>query len=407
MRDWPENVALGGRRWQAPYAEDPVCSRGRFHNEPDSPLRSPFQRDRDRILHSDAFRRLKHKTQVFVVHEVDHFRTRLSHTLEVAQVARSIARPLGLDEDLAEAVSLAHDLGHTPFGHAGERALDRALAPNGGFDHNAQSFRVVTLLEDRYPDFPGLNLSWETLEGLVKHNGPIVDAGGSPAGPYAGKALPHALATFPAIAGFELHLFPSLEAQVAALSDDIAYASHDVEDGLRAGLITLAELADIPLTGGILREIGRDHPLLDSQRRIRELARRLITQMIEDAILTSAVRIGERAPACADEVRRAPHALVSFSDATAAQVGELKSFLFARLYRHPDVMRPVVQAEQVVADLFAALAADPLELPADWRPEPGTGRDTPRHVADYIAGMTDRFALMEHRRLFDATPDLG
>ncbi|WP_343039210.1 deoxyguanosinetriphosphate triphosphohydrolase [Propylenella binzhouense] len=409
MPVWPENVALAGRRWQAPYAENPDGSRGRFHKEPEAPLRSPFQRDRDRILHSDAFRRLKHKTQVFVHHEGDHFRTRLTHTLEVSQIARSIARPLGLDEDLTEAIALAHDLGHPPFGHAGERALDRALADAGGFDHNAQSVRVVTELEARYPDFDGLNLTLEMLEGLVKHNGPVLDACGRPAGPYRGGVLPFGFRAVPNLRALDLRSAPSLEAQVAALSDDIAYASHDVEDGLRAGLLDLAAMREVPLAADVLHGIEAGYPALDRHHVVRELSRRMITLMIEDVILTTAEALRRGQIESVTDVKRAREPLVGFSARRRGEVAELKAFLFRALYRHPDVWDRVCQAEAIVSDLFAAYGADPSRLPELWRNRLRTQPGVPlaRHVADYIAGMTDRFALLEHRRLFDAAPDLG
>jgi dGTPase len=276
VADLPLHLLRRGVRWRAPYASDPAASRGRLHPEPENALRSPFQRDRDRIIHSNAFRRLKHKTQVFIHHEGDHFRTRLTHTLEVAQIARSLARPLGLDEDLCEALALAHDLGHPPFGHAGERALDEALSEFEGFDHNAQSLRVVTALERRYPLFDGLNLTWETLEGLVKHNGPLLDPAGRPAGPYAGGDLPYAIRACQAEYDLDLGSFASLEAQVAAVSDDVAYDCHDLEDGLRAGLLDIEALEDQPIAGPILVAIRAEHPGLERARTVHELIRRVI-----------------------------------------------------------------------------------------------------------------------------------
>jgi len=401
-----------GERWRSPYACDPARSRGRLYREPASPTRSPFQRDRDRILHSNAFRRLKHKTQVFIHHEGDHFRTRLTHTLEVAQIARSIARPLGLDEDLCEAISLAHDLGHPPFGHAGERALDAALSQYGGFDHNAQSLRMVTGLERRYPLFDGLNLTWETLEGLVKHNGPLTDAHGAPVGAYAGQELPFAIRAYCQQHDLDLHRAASAEAQVAAIADDIAYDTHDIDDGLRAGLLSIAELEDTPLSGPIIRDIGREYPGLDHARLVHELVRRLITAMIEDVIAETRQRLdglgglGEASPQAVTD-----HAVpvVAFSGEYAAHEAALKRFLFENLYRSQTVMHPVRLAEAIVADLYAALAGDISLLPDEWRLQ-ADGQDPPeiaRHIADYIAGMTDRFALAEHRRMFDATPDLG
>jgi dGTPase len=398
-----------GERWRAPYACDPAGSRGRLYAEPASPTRSPFQRDRDRILHSNAFRRLKHKTQVFIHHEGDHFRTRLTHTLEVAQIARSIARPLGLDEDLCEAISLGHDLGHPPFGHAGERALDEALSLYGGFDHNAQSLRVVTMLERRYPLFDGLNLTWETLEGLVKHNGPLTDADGTPIGSYAGQALPFAIRAYIERHDLELHQPASIEAQVAAIADDIAYDTHDIDDGLRAGLLSIADLEDAPLSGPILADIVQDYPNLDHARLVHELVRRLITAMIEDVIAETRGRLDALAGPSPEAARDQMQPVVAFSGETANLEAALKRFLFENLYRSDAVMRPVKLAEAAVADLYGAFLDDPSLMPEEWQSQvdPGEPPELARHIADYIAGMTDRFALSEHRRLFDATPDLG
>src|SRR5499426_2092452 len=290
---------------RASYASQPGGSRGRLHPEPVSPTRNAFRRDCDRVIHSSAFRRLAHKTQVFVFHEGDHFRTRLTHTLEVTQIARSLARALGLDEDLAEALALAHDLGHPPFGHAGERALDRCLAACGGFDHNAQTLRVVTALEKRYPAFDGLNLSWETLEGLVKHNGPLTLRDGSPTGPYRERGLPHAIALQGETQDLELWSFASAEAQIAAIADDIAYDAHDIDDGLRAGLFGLDDLAGVPLVRDILQDTRAHYPDLDAARLVHELVRGLITQMIEDVIAETGARLRALAPRAADDVRHA------------------------------------------------------------------------------------------------------
>jgi dGTPase len=395
----PDHLLRGGERWRATYASDPQASRGRLHPEPQDPLRSPFQRDRDRVIHSNAFRRLKHKTQVFVHHEGDHFRTRLTHSLEVAQIARSIARPLGLDEDLAEALALAHDLGHPPFGHAGERALDHALGPFGGFDHNAQSVRVVTALERRYPAFDGLNLTWETLEGLVKHNGPLAADAWRILSLHAGAPLPPDL---------DANLFAGLEAQVASISDDIAYDCHDLEDGLRAGLVCVGGLDDVAATAPILSELRAAYPALDAGRKIHELVRRLITVMIHDVLGETARRLGDLGAANADDVRRAGRALVGFSDEFAGPEAALKRFLQDQVYRSDNLMRTVRVAERLVAELFEAFTADPGLMPEDWGSGVGRSGDraTARRVADYIAGMTDRYAVSEHARLFDATPDL-
>jgi dGTPase len=382
----------------APQACRAEASRGRLYPEPESLTRSPFQRDRDRIIHSEAFRRLQYKTQVFVYHEGDNFRTRLTHSLEVSQIARSIARVLGLDEDLAEALALAHDLGHTPFGHAGEDALQEVLAEYGGFDHNAQSLRIVTKLERRYHQFDGLNLTWETLEGLVKHNGPLT-------GPLArpGRPLPRAIAEYAACHDLELDSFAGAEAQVAALSDDIAYNNHDIDDGLRAGLFTIADLAEVPLVGPLFAEVARDYPSDDQSLHIHEVVRRMIGIMVGDLIDETRRRIAQFAPASADQVRHLGRPLVSFSDEMRANDRALKDFLFEHMYRHFTVNRMTSKGRRVVKDLFNLLHAEPECLPPQWR-RLTDGRGTPktaRVVADYIAGMTDRFALEEHRRLFD------
>ncbi len=390
-------------RWimrpRARYAADPLATRGRALAQAPSPTRTEFQRDRDRVLHSTAFRRLKHKTQVFVYHEGDHFRTRLTHTLEVAQIARSIARALGLDEDLAETVALAHDLGHAPFGHSGERALDARMAAYGGFDHNAQSLRVLTRLERRYAEFDGLNLTFESLEGVAKHNGPLV-GGPRPASP--------AMAEVTARAGVPLEGHATAEAQAAAIADDIAYDAHDIDDGLRAGLFTLDELADDPLLADILAEVDARHPGLDEDRRGPEVVRRVITRLVEDAIAESAGRIDALAPADVDAVRGAGRAMIAFSDPIAEAERGVKRLLTARMYRHAQVDRVMAEAAGVVGDLFDRYFADPAALPAEWAREAGRGGETghARAVADFIAGMTDRYALTEHRRLFDATPEL-
>ena len=388
-----------------PYASDPARSRGRLRTEPPSATRNDFRRDCDRIIHSAAFRRLAHKTQVFVFHEGDHYRTRLTHTLEVAQIARSLARALGLDEDLSEALALAHDLGHPPFGHAGERALDRCLATAGGFDHSAQTLRVVTALERRYAAFDGLNLCWETLEGLVKHNGPLTDRAGDPVGRYRGHGVPQAILDHVTIQDLELWSFASAEAQVAAISDDIAYDAHDIDDGLRAGLFTLGDLGDI----GLVREIlGGVEPGIDEARKVHELVRRLITRMIEDVIAETRTKLSALAPSSADDVRGAAAAIGAFSAAMADADRAIKGFLYPRMYRHTRVMRIMADAEQVVCDLFARYAADPAAVPAEWARE-ADGADEAgrlRRIADFIAGMTDRYALVEHARLFEKTPEL-
>jgi dGTPase len=388
---------------RAAYASDPARSRGRLLPEPIAPDRSEFQRDRDRIIHSSAFRRLKDKTQVFLFDEGDHYRTRLTHTLEVAQIARAIARSLALEEDLAEALALAHDLGHPPFGHAGERALAAAMAGHGGFDHNAQSLRVVTLLEKRYPRFDGLNLTWETLEGLVKHNGPLLDQKGEPVPRYAG-GLPQTIVAYSASHDLRLSTHAGPEAQTAAIADDIAYDAHDIDDGLRAGLLTVDRLEDLPLVGSILRDIHREYPELPAERVRAELVRRTIRVMIEDVVGESRRRLLELAPASVDAIRQAPGSTVRFSDAVAEADKAIKKRLGEDLYRHPEVLKVMANAEEVVHRLFERYRADDDALPPAWRPEPG--EDRLRVVADFLAGMTDRYALAEYQRLFGATADL-
>ncbi|HRD77660.1 MAG TPA: deoxyguanosinetriphosphate triphosphohydrolase, partial [Hyphomicrobiaceae bacterium] len=359
------------------------------------------QRDRDRIIHATAFRRLTYKTQVFVFHEGDHFRTRLTHTLEVAQIARAIARQLEIDEDLTEALALAHDLGHPPFGHAGERALDRMLAGHGGFDHNAQSLAIVTRLERKYPAFDGLNLSIETLEGLVKHNGPIAAALITP-----DRALGRVLAYSGVADRLSLDLFAPLEAQAAAIADDIAYNNHDVDDGLRAGLFTLDELTSVGLVGPLVE--AAECKAIDRARRIYEVNRQLITLMIADVVAEARSRISAHGCASVDDVRRAGRPIVEFSDGLKVGLADLKRFLFTRVYRHPRVMRVMASAERIVEDLFRRYMAVPGDIPEPRRAEALALTEDGRalHVADFVAGMTDRFAIGEHRRLFDATPEL-
>jgi dGTPase len=375
----------------ADYACRPEESRGRRYAEPESSSRSAFQRDRDRIIHSSAFRRLQYKTQVFVYHEGDHYRTRLTHSLEVAQIARSIARQLRLDEDLAEAVALAHDLGHTPFGHAGEEALDQAMRTFGGFKHNDQTLRVLTKLEHRYAGFDGLNLTWETLEGTVKHNGPIA---GAPPPTIADYITQHDL---------ELTTWPSAEAQVAAIADDIAYNNHDIDDGLRAGLFTIADITAVPLVGPIFHDVDRLYPFLDDTRRIHEAIRRLIDRMVTDVVTESTRRLTEAKAKSVEDIRDFGRPVIGFSAAMYEYDRELRGFLFDRMYRHYRVNRMASKAHRIVQELFALLLAEPQCLPTEWRQHThGAGtQPTARIVADYIAGMTDRFALDEHYRLFD------
>jgi dGTPase len=388
----------------APYAADPALSRGRLVPEPDCPMRGGFQRDRDRIVHSSAFRRLTHKTQVFLYHEGDHYRTRLTHTIEVAQIARAIARQLRLDEDLTEALALAHDLGHPPFGHAGERALSEAAKEHGGFDHNAQSLRVVTAIERRYASFNGLNLTWELLEGLVKHNGPLT---GSRRSNRAGPLSP-VIAAYNAEHDLWLDQFASAEAQVAALADDIAYNSHDLDDGLRAGVIDVEALRDVPLIAGYIEDIAATHGDLVGPQRHYEITRRLITGLVADVIAETSQRLERLAPADSDAVRHADAPVVAFSPPMAEQLGDLSGFLFTEVYRSKRVMDVMRQAEGMVAALFRRYLADPALLPESWRTaivSLPAAEQGPR-IVDFVAGMTDRYAIEEHRRLFDHTPDL-
>ncbi|MDB5651128.1 MAG: deoxyguanosinetriphosphate triphosphohydrolase [Hyphomicrobiales bacterium] len=378
-----------------------------------SPTRTEFQRDRDRIIHSTAFRRLAHKTQVFVPHEGDHYRTRLTHTIEVAQIARALSRAFALDDDLAEALALAHDLGHTPFGHTGEDVLEECMAGFGGFDHNAQALRIVTKLERRYAAYDGLNLAWETLEGLVKHNGPLTDAAGQPIGRYAKRGVPTAIVEYDARQGLDLSTFASAEAQCAAIADDIAYNAHDLDDGLRAGLFGLDEVLDVPFVGDLVREIEAAWPGLERTRVIHELGRRVITRFVEDVIAESRTRLAAENVASAADVRACERAVIAFSDRMVAADAAMKAFLYPHMYRHPRVMKIRREAAEVVRRLFEAFAADPALMPDEWAlaaaavPDGETRRARQlRIVCDYIAGMTDRFALSEHKRLFGTAPEL-
>jgi len=395
---------------RAPYAADGSRSRGRLIAEPVSPSRTEFQRDRDRIIHSTAFRRLAHKTQVFVPHEGDHFRTRLTHSLEVGQIARALARALGLDDDLAEALALAHDLGHTPFGHTGEDALDELMRPYGGFDHNAQALRIVTKLERRYAAFDGLNLTWETLEGLVKHNGPLLQTDGAPVARYAKRGLPAALVEFDAVQNLGFAQYASAEAQAAGLADDIAYNAHDIDDGLRAGLIDFSQIAEVDFLRDLGSEIESLYPGLEAARVIHELVRRVITHFIEDAIEESQRRIAASGVASVDDVRRQSLPLIGFSQATTSVDRLIKSFLFQNMYRHQRLTRVRDQAAEIIRNLFPRFFESPELMPEEWA-EAGVriGSDEARRarlVCDYIAGMTDRYAVAEHHRLFDEAPDL-
>lgn len=394
--DYGESLAPGGRA-PARYAASAVPSRGRLFDEPECPTRSPFQRDRDRVLHSTAFRRLTYKTQVFLFHEGDHYRSRLTHSLEVAQIARTIARQLRLDEDLAEVLALAHDLGHSPYGHAGERALQRVMGGWGGFDHNAQSLRVVTRIERKYAEFDGLNLTWETLEGLAKHNGPVaVDA-----------AVAKVTRDVERWRSLALASWPGAEAQVAALADDIAYLSHDIDDGMRARLIETADMEGVGLVGGIVAAL-RSESDGDRSRRIYSITRRMITAMIRDVVLEARRRLAALAPRAPDDIRAARTGVVAFSPEMLKEVAGLRAFLFERVYRHERVMRVMRGAEQVVADLFERYNASLDAMPETWRAA-AAARDAKgraRVIGDFVAGMTDRYALAEHCRLFDSTPEL-
>ena len=379
---------------RAPWAEYPEHSRGRLTPEPISRTRNAYARDRDRIIHATAFRRLKEKTQVFVAHEGDHYRTRLTHSLEVAQIARSLAHALRLDTDLAETVALAHDLGHPPFGHAGEDELQAQMAPWGGFDHNVQTFRVVTRLEHRYPQFEGLNLSWETVEGVVKHNGPVSHRLHEPAWKAIADYAP----------GWDLRLgtFASLEAQAAAIADDIAYNNHDVDDGVQAGLFTLDDLADVPLIGPVLHGVRRDWPDIDDRMIRIEAVRRMIGAMVEDVLAETEARIEAANIRSTEAVRTADRMQVAFSPAMLADLGVLRKFLFERMYRHYRVNRTRSQARRLLAEMFQLFMADPGTLPPEWsgRADMADEAKRARAVCDYIAGMTDRYAIEEHGKLF-------
>ena len=389
----------------AAYASHPQHTRGRLHAEPESKTRTPFQRDRDRILHAGAFRRLKHKTQVFVAHVGDSYRTRLTHSLEVAQIARSIARQMGLDEDLTETLALAHDLGHTPFGHAGEEALNVAMQPYGGFDHNAQTLRIITRLERRYIPFDGLNMTWETLEGLAKHNGPLL-VGGT-----ALDDLPFAMREHAKEQDLMLHSYPSAEAQIAAMSDDIAYNNHDIDDGVRAGLISLDDLRALPITADILRDIEKTFGVVEPRLQRHELIRCMISLMIADLVTETEGRLKAAGAKSADDIRHMSNAVAAFSASMEEQHMALRAFLFERVYKSHEVNRSMSKARRIVAELFDLFMSEPELLPEAWHiPDPTTLRDKnirARVICDYIAGMTDRFAMAEHNRLFNIADSLA
>ena len=375
---------------KAPYASDPARTRGRRVQEEESTFRSCFQRDRDRIIHASAFRRLKHKTQVFIEHEGDYFRTRLTHSIEVAQVARTISGALGLNAELTEAVALAHDLGHPPFGHTGEDALSALMAPYGGFDHNAQAIRIVTHLERHYADFDGLNLTWETLEGLAKHNGPVTGE------------IPWALKAYTAQHDLELDTFASAEAQVAAISDDVAYNHHDLHDGLRAELFSTDELAQLPILNACFAEVDRLYPRLNYYRRRHEALRRFFGVLVEDVIGFAQERLADMEPASVDDIRHAGRTIIRFSDDVFCDLKVIRSFLFDRMYRAPSVVVMRAEVTKIVQELFPYFMQHPDQLPKQWRKdveEAATETDLARIVSDYIAGMTDRFAIQEHERL--------
>ncbi len=385
---------------RALYASDPAKARGRRIEQPSGSERSPFQRDKDRIIHSSAFRRLKGKTQVFVAHEGDYYRTRLTHSLEVAQIARSIARVLGVDEDLAECLALAHDLGHPPFGHSGEDALQKLMQPYGGFDHNAQTLRIIEKLEGRYAEFDGLNLTWETLEGIAKHNGPLITTAGDEAN------LPWALTALEDWQRLELHTFAGPEAQVAALADDIAYNNHDIDDGLRAGLFTIEDIeGQVPLVAQTFEDVRRRYPNLGRDRLIHEAVRDLIGIMVADVLAESRKRLTELAPQSAQEVRELDRPVIAFSEDFKKREAPLRKFLFENMYHHYKVNRMMGQAGRVVKELFELFIDNPNLLPTDVQARcdgPHEAR-TARVICDYIAAMTDQFAVAEHRKLFSVT----
>lgn len=393
----PLDITAYGREGLAGYACHTSESRGRLFAEPDSPTRTHFQRDRDRIIHSTAFRRLKHKTQVFVHHVGDHYRTRLTHSIEVSQIARSLARALQVDEDLAESLALSHDFGHTPFGHVGEDVLNELMSSYGGFDHNAQSLRIVTMLEQQYAEFDGLNLCWETLEGLVKHNGPVTGD------------IPQTFIDFNEKWNLELGSHASVEAQCAAVADDIAYNAHDLDDGLRARLFSLSDLANVPLAGDALGEVLEKYPGLEDHRVRHEIVRRQITAMVEDVITNAKSNLADLKPVSASDVRSCGKTLVCFSDDMQVKEKGIKSFLFDKMYRSPNVMIMRDGAERIIRNLFDVYLNETGDMPNGLQrlSMKNKSNDRPRIIADFIAGMTDSYAISEHERLFDETPDLG
>ncbi len=387
----------------APYAAHPEESCGRLHGEPPCSTRNVYQRDRDRIVHSTAFRRLIHKTQVFLYHEGDHYRTRLTHSLEVAQIGRTLARVLRLNEDLVETISLAHDLGHTPFGHSGEDALNEAMASVGGFDHNAQSLRIVTFLEHRYASFRGMNLTWETLEGIVKHNGPLIDHAGAPLARYAENGLPLAIRAYMQVQDLRLDTYPSLEGQIAALADDIAYNNHDIDDGFRAGYIAVKELEEVPMAGRTLALVRARYGDLPDPPLVYEMNRRMIASMVEDVLAETRARIAAASPSTIEDIRRRQEALAQFSEKMAADIADLRRFLFAKVYKNPAIVQKMTEAQRILRQLYDYFA----EHPKDMNLEPGRQAEIAdpiarqRAVGDFVAGMTDMFALKVHASLFE------
>lgn len=386
----------------AVYASQASESRGRHITRTTSHdhMRSVFQRDRDRIIHSSAFRKMKYKTQVFIYHEGDYFRTRLTHSLEVSQIARTICRQLRLDEDLAEAIALAHDLGHTPFGHAGETALDQMMQDYGGFDHNEQTIRVITMLEQCYAGFDGLDLTWETIEGVIKHNGPI-----------SNNCRP-TISALDQDMRFGLDSYPSLEAQIANIADDIAYLAHDCDDGIRAGLLDPDKMMDLPLAGGVIKQLKHDYGSLKTSRLVHELTRNLIKLAVNDLLAETTKRLVELNPQHVEDIRKADHQIASFSPDMGNDLSQLRAFLFQHVWRHYKVNRMTSKAKRVIREMFALFMEETNTLPDDWQYLDQQHLNTidinakARHIADYIASMTDRFAVMEHERLFSPGPIL-
>ncbi|PCI86605.1 MAG: deoxyguanosinetriphosphate triphosphohydrolase [Hyphomicrobiales bacterium] len=390
------------------YAQKASVSRGRLFDEQESAHRSAFQRDRDRIIHTSAFRRLQFKTQVFVNHEGDHFRNRLTHTIEVAQIARTLSKALGLNEELAESLALSHDLGHTPFGHCGEDVLNQCLSDIGGFEHNAQSLKIVTKLERRYADFDGLNLTWEALEGLVKHNGPLIDAAGNPTKKYQKNGVPHYVNEFCREFDLEIDKYSNLEAQVAACADDVAYNNHDIDDGLRAGLFAFEDLYDLPIFGDVLREVKNEYADISSTRQMHEANRRLIGLMVEDILRNTQKNVDKFNIQTPTDVHNAPQTIGNFSTEILAAIKSLQAFLMENMYRSKSVVKERVVAAQIIEDLFETYLKSPENLPQDWQIDfdAVATEVSKRKIGDFIAGMTDRYAITEHQRLFASTPQM-